>query len=121
MKIGISVENPDLASSAGLCFGRANWLLIVDSEDATFTAISNVESQAAGECAGLLATRLLVDAGAKVLITGQVGLRAYYSLRAECIQIYYVQNCTAADALDAWRKGMPDRRWRCKPSSNTTI
>lgn len=31
MKIGISVENPDLASTVGLCFGRANWPLIVDS------------------------------------------------------------------------------------------
>lgn len=87
MKLCITATGPDLDSVTDLSFGRAPWLLIVDTDSLNVEAVEN-SSAAARQGAGIAATQLIVDHGAEALLTGRVGPKARAALDAAGVRIY---------------------------------
>lgn len=77
MKIVISSTGPSMSSNVDPRFGRASYLLLVDSETGKLIeAIDNTEQKDSSQGAGIAAAALVADKGAKYILTGVVGPKA---------------------------------------------
>ncbi len=86
-------------------FGRAPYFVFVDTETGESQSIANGFADAAGGV-GPRAVQLVADAGAEVLITGQVGGNAAKALQASGIKGYtYRGGGRVADALEQYAAG----------------
>lgn len=90
MKIAISSTGPSMHDRVDPRFGRAAGFVIVDLETGASQYLDNGRAQMLGHGAGLQAAETIARAGAKVLLTGQVGPKAFQALSAAGINI--VQN-----------------------------
>ncbi len=90
MKIAISSTGPSLQDQLDPRFGRAAGFVIVDLETGATQYLDNGRSQMMGHGAGIQAAETIARAGAKVLLTGQVGPKAFQALSRAGINI--VQN-----------------------------
>lgn len=82
MKIAISAEGPTTQDIVDPRFGRAAGFVIYDTETKTLEYIDNGAAQAAGQGAGLMAVETVVEAGAKVVLSGYIGPKALEALQA---------------------------------------
>ncbi|MEW6059723.1 MAG: NifB/NifX family molybdenum-iron cluster-binding protein, partial [Actinomycetota bacterium] len=104
MKIAVTAQGETLNDLVDARFGRAKTLLIADSE--TGEAVSHDRSMAldAARGAGIRAAQEVAQLGAGVLITGNVGPNAFRALTAAGISVYLTSDCTAAEALERFRR-----------------
>lgn len=106
MKIALSISGNDLDSATEKRFGRASGFLIVDEDSLEFDYLDNSAGVNASHGAGIQTARLVADAGAKAVITGFVGPKAYDALQAAGIVIYnYEEPGTARQALEKFKAG----------------
>ena len=70
MKIAVTSKGTDLDSEVDPRFGRAAYIIIVDSETLEFEVVDNKENVNALKSAGIQAARMASDKGADVLLTG---------------------------------------------------
>ena len=82
MKIAVTSQGKDLNSQVDPRFGRAAYVIIVDSDTNDFKVIDNGENVNAMKGAGIQAASNVVNSGAKVLLTGFCGPNAYKALQA---------------------------------------
>ena len=82
MKIAISAEGPTTQDIVDPRFGRAAGFVIYDTETKTLEYIDNGAAQAAAQGAGLMAVETVVEAGAKVGLSGYIGPKALEALQA---------------------------------------
>ena len=82
MKIAISAEGPTTQDIVDPRFGRAAGFVIYDTETKTLEYIDNGAAQAATQGAGLMAVETVVEAGAKVVLSGYIGPKALEALQA---------------------------------------
>ena len=87
MKIAVTSTGTDLDSQVDPRFGRASYVLIVDSETFSFEVIDNKENVNALKGAGIQAASMLSDKGAEVLLTGFCGPNAFKVLKAAKIGV----------------------------------
>ncbi len=76
MKVAASASGPDLESAIDPRFGRCQYLTIVDTDSMEFESMPNQAASAAGG-AGMQAAQLVVQKGAKAVLTGRCGPNAY--------------------------------------------
>lgn len=105
MKICLSVSSPSLDSPIDPRFGRAPYFLITDEKGEKMEKIENTGMDAMGG-AGITAAQLVVSAGAQVVITGNLGPRAFDVLGASGVKmIIGVSGISAREALEKYRQG----------------
>ena len=105
-KIAVSCEEPGLESMVDPRFGRAAGFLIVDPDTMTFEFIDNGASQVMAQGAGIQAAENIARSGAKVLLTGYVGPKAFKGLSAAGIKICQdLENITVRQAIDLYKTG----------------
>jgi len=106
MKIAISATGKDLSSAVDPRFGRAAYLLIVDSDtSAIVKAIDNQTANEAAQGAGIKAASLIADAGAEVVLTGVVGPKAAAVCEKAGIVMLSGIEGTVAEAIEQFRAG----------------
>jgi predicted Fe-Mo cluster-binding NifX family protein len=86
MKICITSASTDLNAQLDPLFGRCTYFIIIDPQTMQFEAIPNPSRDATGG-AGIQSAQLIVDKGAKTLITGNVGPNAFRALTAADVAI----------------------------------
>ena len=101
MKIAVTSRGTDLDSQVDPRFGRAPYLIIVDSETSDFEAIDNSSNVNAMKGAGIQAASNIVNIGAEVLLTGFCGPNAFKALKAAKVA---VSNDAAGTVRDAVRE-----------------
>jgi len=79
MKIAITSTAKTLDSQVDQRFGRTAYFLIADPETMDFSVIEN-ESAAAAGGAGISSAKVVIDAGAQAVLTGNCGPNAQRSL-----------------------------------------
>lgn len=108
-KIAVTCEEPSLDSRVDPRFGRAAGFLIVDPETMNFEYIDNGASQVMAQGAGIQAAENVAKAGAKILLTGYVGPKAFKGLAAAGIKIgQNLDAMTVRQAIEKYNAGEVD-------------
>jgi predicted Fe-Mo cluster-binding NifX family protein len=104
MKIVVSAQGNALDSATSPVFGRCPTFLFVDSERMDFEAVPNPAiDQGAG--AGIQAAQFVIDHGADVLLTGNLGPNAFAVLQAAGVPGYLAPKGTVHEAVEAFNRG----------------
>ena len=105
MKIAVTSTGIDLDSQVDPRFGRASYILIVDSETLDHEVLDNKENVNALKGAGIQAASMISDKGAKVLLTGFCGPNAFKALQAAKIGVANDAGGSVRDAVRAYLDG----------------
>lgn len=105
MKIAITSQGQDLESPIDPRFGRAPYFIIVDTDSLEFEAVDNSASMNAFKGAGIQAAATISKNGAKVLLTGYCGPKAFQALETAKIKVANDVSGTVKDAVAAFNKG----------------
>jgi len=105
MKIAVTSQGKDLDSQVDPRFGRAAYILIVDSETLNFEVIDNKENINALKGAGIQAAANISNKGAEVLLTGFCGPNAFTTLQAARVKVANDASGTVRDAVKAFLDG----------------
>jgi len=105
MKIGITAQANEMSSEIDLRFGRAKFLLVVDTETGDFEVHDNQLNLNAVQGAGIQTGQNIANLGVEAVITGNVGPNAFKTLSAANVKIFLAEKQTVQDAIDSFKAG----------------
>ncbi len=105
MKIAITSQDKELSSEVDLRFGRAKFLLVVDSETDDFEVHDNELNLNAVQGAGIQTGQNIANLGVEAVITGNVGPNAFKTLNAAKVKIFLAERQTVQEAIDLFKAG----------------
>jgi len=105
MKVAVTSKGTLLSSEVDPRFGRAPYILIVDTETMAFEAVDNSDNLNALNGPGLHAATTVSDHGAQVLMTGYCGPKAFATLEAAGIKVVSDVTGSIRDAVAAFNAG----------------
>ncbi len=109
MKIAISTQGNDLNGSLDPRFGRAAGFVLVDLATQGHAFVPNDQNLDLVQGAGIQAAMCVANAGAKAVITGHVGPKAFMALDKGGIAVYLCDGGTVGEALEAYKAGLLER------------
>lgn len=104
MNIAVSATGATLDDELDPRFGRASYLLIVDTDSLDFEVIEN-PNVAAGGGAGIQSAQLVISKGVKAVLTGNCGPNAYRTLNAADVEIYTNLSGKVKDVVQSFTRG----------------
>lgn len=104
MKIAISSTGPDLDCEVDPRFGRCQYFMIVDLDDISFEALPNTNLDQ-GSGVGIQSAKMVADTGARAVLTGAVGPKAYGVLSDVNIEVITDVSGTVRDAVEKYKNG----------------
>jgi predicted Fe-Mo cluster-binding NifX family protein len=104
MKIAVTSTGKTLESEVDRRFGRAACFVIIDTETMDFSVLEN-ESIAAAGGAGISSAKVVIDAGAEAVLTGNCGPNAERTLSAGGVKLYTGAAGTVAEAVELFKSG----------------
>jgi predicted Fe-Mo cluster-binding NifX family protein len=87
-------------------FGRAPRFIIFDPETQAHTVIDNAQNLNAAQGAGIQSAETVARAGARHLVTGHCGPKAFRVLSAAGIAVYTCDAATVREALAQFEAGL---------------
>ena len=105
MKIVFTTSGDSLNSPLDSRFGRAPKFLVYDLDSETFEVIDNQQNLNATQGAGIQSAETVARSGARSLVTGHCGPKAFRVLLAAGIKVYTTDATTVAAALEQYRSG----------------
>ena len=105
MKIAVSAQGPSVDDQVDERFGRARYFIITDTDLKEFEAIDNSVNRNALQAAGIASAELVADHGAKAVLTGHLGPKAFPALGLAGIKGYDAVGMTVRQALEAFTAG----------------
>ncbi len=104
MKIAVTSQGKELDSPVDPRFGRAAYILIVDTETFDFEVLDNKENANALKGAGIQAASMVSNKDAQVLLTGYCGPKAFMTLEAAKIRVANDVEGTVRDAVKSFNE-----------------
>jgi predicted Fe-Mo cluster-binding NifX family protein len=105
MKIAVSSQGPGLDSKIDPRFGRAAYILIIDTASFGVEVLDNSENLNAFKGAGIQAAAMVSGSGAEVLLTGFCGPNAFKTLQAAGVKVANDVSGTVAEAVHGFSEG----------------
>ena len=105
MKIAVTSTGTDLDSPVDPRFGRAAFILIVDSETFDYEVLDNSENINAFKGAGIQAASMISNKKAEILLTGFCGPNAFKALIEAKIGIANNADGSVREAVTAFLAG----------------
>ena len=105
MKIAVTSKGRDLNADVDPRFGRAAYIVIIDTETMDYEVIDNKANINAFKGAGIQAATMISESGAQALLTGYCGPNAFRTLEAAGIRVGNDISGTVADAVETFKKG----------------
>lgn len=105
MKLAVTSTGTDLDAAVDPRFGRAKYILVVDSETLEYEVLDNKENANALKGAGIQAATLIGNQGVSVLITGFCGPNAFQTLEAAGVQVAADATGSVREAVKAYMDG----------------
>ena len=105
MKIAVTAQGNEMSSEIDPRFGRAKWLIVVDTETGDFHAHDNVVNLNAAQGAGIQTGQNIANLGVEAVITGNVGPNAFKTLTAANVKAFLSKASIAQEALDLFKEG----------------
>lgn len=105
MRIAITAQGKELSSEIDLRFGRAKWLLVVDTETGDCDAHDNIVNLNAIQGAGIQTGQNIANLGVEAVITGNVGPNAFKTLKAANVKVFLADTQMVKDVVDSFKEG----------------
>ena len=105
MKIAVTSQGETLDSMLDPRFGRASFILIVDTETLEFEAFDNAKNKNAFKGAGIQAAAMIADMETDVLLTGFCGPNAFKTLEAAGVKVVNDQTGRVIDMVQRFKQG----------------
>ena len=105
MKVAVTAKGTGLQDPVDPRFGRASYILIVDTETMELEAIDNSANINAFKGAGIQAATMICDRGAEVLLTGYCGPNAYRTVQAGGVKVANDVSGTVEEAITRLKQG----------------
>lgn len=103
MKVAVTSQGKELLSEIDPRFGRAKWLIVVDTETGKFEAHDNTVNLNAAQGAGIQTGQNIANLDVDVLISGNVGPNAFRTLSAAKIKVFLTDKQTVQQAIDSFK------------------
>ena len=100
MKIAVSSQGKDLSSQVDPRFGRAPYFIIYDTDRESFDVIENTQNLNAVQGAGIQSAQNISRANVDLVISGNIGPKAFAALSATGIKTALWAEGTVAQALE---------------------
>ncbi|NLX20474.1 MAG: dinitrogenase iron-molybdenum cofactor biosynthesis protein [Phycisphaerae bacterium] len=105
MRIVVTSQGEGLDSPADPRFGRARYLVLVDTETGECSSVDNEINLNAPQGAGIQTGKRVVELKAQAVITGHTGPKAFSVLDAGGVAIYTGASGTVRQALEQFKGG----------------
>ena len=105
MKVVITSQGRELSSEVDPRFGRAQWLLLVDTQTGITGSYDNTVNLNIAQGAGIQTGQNVVNLGAEAVITGNIGPNAFKTLSAANVKVYLSEVKTIQDVLESFKAG----------------
>lgn len=107
MKIAVSCQGRDMNSAVDPRFGRAAGFMLCDTDSGEATYLTNGDNLTLPQGAGLQTAQNVAQAGARAVITGHVGPKAFMALSKGRIAVHLVtgEGITVAQAVRLFKDG----------------
>jgi predicted Fe-Mo cluster-binding NifX family protein len=105
MKLAVTSKGKDLDAQVDPRFGRAAYILVVNTDSMDVSVLDNSENVNSFKGAGIQAATMVSDQGAQVLLTGFCGPNAYKTLQAAKINVVSDISGTVRDAVQLFMNG----------------
>lgn len=103
-RICLTSTGPRMTDPADPRFGRCAYFLFVDEASGSVEVVPN-EARLLGNGAGIQAAQDIVNRGAGIVITGDMGPNAYRVLAAAGVRMFVGVTGTCESALEGYRRG----------------
>ena len=105
MKICVTSVSGNLAAQVDPRFGRCQYFMIMDCESMQFEIVPNL-AVTSGSGAGIQAAQTMANKKVQVLITGNVGPKAFQALSASGITIITGASGKVSAVIEKYKKGL---------------
>ena len=105
MKLAFTTVGENLDSPLDPSFGRARNFLVYNLQTQAIEIISNKQNLDAAQGAGIQSAQTIAKAGARALITGHCGPKAFRVLEAAKIRVFNTDASTVTEALERYLAG----------------
>ena len=105
MKIAVTSKGKTIDSEVDPRFGRAAYVLVVDTDNLDFEVLDSTENVNAFKGAGIQAASMICDKGVSALLTGFCGPNEFKTLKAAHIDVANEISGTVRDAVNAFKQG----------------
>lgn len=109
MRIVVTSQGPDLDSPLDPRFGRARYLVAIDTETGEHSCVDNEINLNAAQGAGIQTGKKVVELKAQAVLTGHVGPKAFSVLKAAGVEIYTGASGTVNQAVEQFKAGSLQR------------
>jgi predicted Fe-Mo cluster-binding NifX family protein len=106
MKIAVTALGESPESPIDQRFGRARYFILCDAESGQWSARSNRQNLEAAQGAGVQAAQHVMNLGAKAVITGHCGPKAFATLMAGGVDVYQEASGSVQEAVEKFRAGL---------------
>jgi len=103
VKVVVSALGTSLDDRVDERFGRAEFLLVVDTETLAVEALDNTANRDAMQGSGLGAAESAAGHGAAAVVTGHLGPKAFQALHIAGIEGFNGTGMTVREAVAAWK------------------
>lgn len=86
-------------------FGRAGCFLLIDPETLTFEVVENQQNLTLPQGAGIQAAQTVVEQGAKIVLTGHCGPKAFKVLKATGVRVAVGLSGKIREAVEQFNQG----------------
>lgn len=104
MKVCVTAMGKDLDAEVDPRFGRCQYFIFVDTDTMAFEAVENTAVAAPGG-AGIQAAQTVVNKGADVLISGNIGPNAFQVLSTAGVKVATGAYGTVREAIEMYKSG----------------
>ena len=109
MQVVVTSQGPALDSLTDPRFGRARYLILVETDTGEFSVLDNEANLNAPQGAGIQTGEKVVELKAQAVITGYVGPKAVSVLNAGGIAVYTGATGTVSQAVEQFKAGTLQR------------
>ena len=105
MRIAVTSQGPGADDAVDPRFGRAGYIVLIDTDVDEVTGHANETNAQALQGAGVQTASLVAELGAEVVLTGNVGPKAYATLKAAGLDVYVGADGSVQQAVECFHSG----------------
>lgn len=105
MKVAVTAQGRELTSTMDARFGRAKWIIVVDTQTGQSQAHDNKVNLNAVQGAGIQTGQNIANLDVDAVITGNVGPNAFRTLAAAEVRVFLASGETVEEVLAAFERG----------------